>query len=56
MIAAESCADSFRSHAGRYQIIARDENLAGQDDAILRSFYAEWRRLVGRDPGQPTAP
>lgn len=52
-IAAEACADSFRSQAGRYQIICRDEGLAGQDDAILRAFYTEWSRLTGRDPGQP---
>ena len=52
-IAAESCADSFRSQAARYQIIGRDEGFAGQDDAILRAFYAEWARLVQRDPGQP---
>jgi methanesulfonate monooxygenase large subunit len=50
MIAAESCADSFRAGAGRYQIIARDENLTGQDDAILRAFYAEWAARTGCDP------
>jgi methanesulfonate monooxygenase subunit alpha len=53
MVAAESCADSFRHQAGRYQIIARDEKMAGQDDAILRAFYAEWGRRLGRDPGAP---
>ncbi|MDG2243614.1 MAG: Rieske 2Fe-2S domain-containing protein [Rhodospirillaceae bacterium] len=53
MVAAESCADSFRNQAGRYQIIARDEKMAGQDDAILRAFYGEWGRRVGRDPGAP---
>ncbi len=53
MVAAESCADSFRNQAGRYQIIARDEKMAGQDDAILRAFYSEWGRRVGRDPGAP---
>ncbi len=53
MVAAESCADSFRNQAGRYQIIARDEKMSGQDDAILRAFYAEWGRRVDRDPGAP---
>jgi len=53
MIAAESCADSFRSHAGRYQVIGRDENLTGQDDAILRAFYKAWSEWTGRDPGHP---
>lgn len=55
MFAAEACADSFRSQAGRYQIIARDENLSGQDDAILRAFYAEWAKCTGRDPGNPVS-
>ena len=53
MFAAEACADSFRSQAGRFQVIARDENLSGQDDAILRAFYAEWAKKTGRDPGDP---
>ena len=53
MFAAEACADSFRNQAGRFQIIARDENLTGQDDAILRAFYGEWAVRTGRDPGDP---
>ena len=53
MFAAEACADSFRGQAGRFQLIARDENLSGQDDAILRAFYAEWAARTGRDPGNP---
>jgi len=56
MFAAETCADSFRNQAGRFQIIARDENLSGQDDALLRAFYAEWARHTGRDPGNPLPP
>lgn len=56
MIAAEACADSFRGQAARYQIIAREEELTGQDDAILRAFYTEWGRCVGRDPGNPIVP
>lgn len=54
-IAAESCADSFRNHAGRYQIIGRDEGLTGQDDAVLRAFYKEWALKIGRDPGHPVS-
>ncbi|MDE0799439.1 MAG: Rieske 2Fe-2S domain-containing protein [Rhodospirillaceae bacterium] len=54
-IAAEACADSFRGHAGRYQIISRDEGLTGQDDAVLRAFYKEWALKTGRDPGQPVS-
>jgi len=53
MIAAEACEASFRNQAGHYQIIARDEKLTGQDDAILRAFYAQWSACTGRDPGNP---
>ena len=51
IIAAESCADSFRGEGGQYQIIARDEAGTGQDDMILRAFYAEWSRRLKIDPG-----
>ena len=53
MFAAEACDASFRHGAARYQIIARDEGLTGQDDAPLRSFYAEWSRRMGRDAHAP---
>ncbi|WP_439534210.1 aromatic ring-hydroxylating oxygenase subunit alpha [Polymorphobacter sp.] len=53
MFAAEACEASFRHQAARYQIIARDEGLTGQDDAPLRSFYAEWARLMHRDAHAP---
>ena len=53
MFAAAACEASFRHGAARYQIIARDENLSGQDDAILRAFYSEWGRRVGRSPSDP---
>jgi methanesulfonate monooxygenase large subunit len=53
LFAAEACAASFRDGAARYQIIAREENSRGQDDAILRAFYAEWGKRVGRSPSDP---
>ena len=53
MFAAEACTESFRNGAARYQIIAREEGLSGQDDGILRAFYAEWGRLLGRRPSEP---
>jgi methanesulfonate monooxygenase large subunit len=53
MFAAEACEASFRHGAARYQIIARDEGLTGQDDAPLRGFYAEWSRLMGRPAYAP---
>ena len=53
LIAAEACADSFRHGAARYQIISRDEGLTGQDDGVLRAFYAEWGRQLNRLPSAP---
>lgn len=52
-IAAERCDASFRPGAARHQIIARDEDGHGQDDALLRNFYAEWGRLMGRPAHNP---
>lgn len=46
-LAAELCARSFRSGSAHYQVIAREEGLAGQDDAMLRAYYAQWSRLTG---------
>jgi methanesulfonate monooxygenase large subunit len=47
MFAAEACEAAFRHQAARYQLIARDENLSGQDDAPLRGFYQQWARMTG---------
>lgn len=52
--AAEACAATFESGAARWQIIVRDENLTGQDDGMLRNFYAEWSRRLGRPAHNPT--
>ena len=52
-IAAERCDASFRPGAARHQIIARDEGGHGQDDALLRNFYGEWGRLMGRPAHKP---
>ncbi len=51
--AAEACEKTFAPAAVRYQIIARDENGQGQDDLMLRAYYAEWARLMGRSPSNP---
>jgi methanesulfonate monooxygenase large subunit len=53
MFAAEECARSFRGGAARWQLIAREEGGTGQDDAMLRAFYAEWGRRVGRSASDP---
>jgi methanesulfonate monooxygenase subunit alpha len=47
MLAAESCARSFSGATASHQLIAREEALTGQDDAILRCFYREWSRRTG---------
>ena len=53
LFAAEACARSFEGGHARHQIIAREENLHGQDDGMLRAWYAEWGRRVGRSPSDP---
>lgn len=52
--AAEACEKVFSQGAARYQIIARDEGGRGQDDLMLRGYYAEWARLMGRSPSNPS--
>ena len=44
----EAIGKGFGLGGARYQIIAREENMRGQDDGIMRGFYAEWSRLMGR--------
>ena len=51
--AAEACEKTFGPAAARYQIIARQEDGGGQDDLMLRAYYAEWARMMGRSPSNP---
>ena len=53
-LAAELCAKSYRTGHSPWQVIARDENLTGQDDGMMRAFYARWSRMTGRplSPGE----
>lgn len=51
--AAEAVDEGFRSNAALHQIIAREEGGAAQDDGMLRAWYAEWSRLVGRLAANP---
>ena len=41
------------SCAYHYQVIARDEGLTGQDDGMLRAFYAQWSRMMERSLASP---
>jgi len=52
--AAEACEASFGSGAAQYQIIARDENLTGQDDGMMRNFYGQWSKMTGLPSHNPT--
>ncbi len=52
--AAEACAQGFKYKSSRYQIIGREENGTGQDDAMLRAWYNEWSKLTGLDLNDPT--
>ncbi len=52
--AAEACEAAFAPGAANYQIIARDENMTGQDDGMMRNFYAEWSRQTGLPAHNPT--
>ena len=53
--AVESQWRNMANDAIRYSIIAREENLAPQDDANLRAYYQEWGRRVGRHPHDASA-
>jgi methanesulfonate monooxygenase large subunit len=49
--AVEAIGKAFRLGGSRNQIIAREEGLHGQDDGIMRGFYAAWSRYMGRQAG-----
>lgn len=48
--AAENCEMNFGTGQAHSQLIGREENATGQDDALLRNFYAEWSRHTGINP------
>lgn len=51
--AAEACEAGFRNGAAVYQVLAREENGKGQDDGMMRTWYAEWARRMERSPADP---
>lgn len=53
LLAAELCEWNFRNGAAKYQLLAREEGMRGQDDGFLRAFYAQWGRLMGRTASDP---
>ena len=46
--AMESLGRGFGGGGARYQIIAREEDMRGQDEGIMRGFYAQWSKMMGR--------
>ena len=44
---------AMRGDSAPYSIHAREEGGTGQDDKPVRAFFAEWGRLMGRDPANP---
>ena len=53
LLSAEACGEGFIKSASRYQIIAREENGTGQDDGMLRAWYAEWSKLTQEKINEP---
>lgn len=51
--AVEALGKAFGCGGGRPQIIAREENLRGQDDGVMRGFFAGWSKFMGRSASDP---
>jgi methanesulfonate monooxygenase large subunit len=54
--AIERIAEANGSGGGRYSIIARHENQRTQDDILLRTYYQQWSRLMGKNASDVSAP
>ena len=53
-IAVENQFAAMRGNDGARAIVAREEDNRMHDEAPLRSYYAEWGKLMGRAVGDPT--
>ena len=51
--AVECVEEANRGGAANHGIIARHEKLKTQDDIMMRTFYKEWSRLMGRPSHNP---
>jgi methanesulfonate monooxygenase large subunit len=51
--AIECVEEANRRGGGAYSLIARDEDLRTQDDVLLRTYYQQWGRLMGRPAHDP---
>jgi hypothetical protein len=45
--------EANRGGGGAYSILARHEDMRTQDDGLLRAYYQEWGRLMGRPAHDP---
>lgn len=52
--AAECVSEVNCGGGGSYSILARHEGLKTQDDVLLRTYYQQWSRLMGRPAQNPT--
>ena len=53
--AAECVSEVNIGGGGSYSILARHEGQKTQDDVLLRTYYQEWSRLMGRPAQNPKA-
>ena len=53
--AVEALGKAYLHGGARPQIIAREEDLRGQDDGIMRGFFAGWSQFMGRPANDPRA-
>jgi methanesulfonate monooxygenase subunit alpha len=51
--AIECVNEANRGGGGTYSILARHEDMRTQDDGLLRAYYQEWGRLMGRPAHDP---
>ena len=51
--AAEAVEQANRHGAALYSVMARHEDMKTQDDVLMRTFYAEWSRRMGRPANDP---
>ena len=53
-VAVEALDSAIRGGAGTWGLFARHENGRALDDVMVRAYYAEWARYMGRPAHQPS--
>ena len=54
-VAVEALDAAIRGGAGTWGLFARHENGRALDDVMVRAYYAEWARYMGRPAHRPVA-